>query len=208
MTTDFSRYMADVAALFRGDPNPHLSTKTELRYGTHGSLSVEIEKGIWSDHESREGGGVLDFIRREAHLASNREAVDWLKKKGFPVEDEPHTNGHAPTAFEDHARPNRKIVAIYDYVDEFGQDLFQVVRFEPKDFRQRRKALPPDEPSKIKDGWVWSVRGVRLVPYKLPELLETLSNDRPVFIVEGEKDVENLAKIGVPATCNPMGAGK
>ena len=85
---------------------------------------------------------------------------------------------------------------------------FQVVRFEPKDFRQRRKALPTDEAGKIKNGWVWSVRGVRLVPYKLPELLETLSNDRPVFIVEGEKDVENLAKLGVPATCNPRGARK
>jgi hypothetical protein len=29
-----------------------------------------------------------------------------------------------------------------------------------------------------------------------------------VFVVEGEKDVDNLAKIGIAATCNHGGAGK
>jgi 5S rRNA maturation endonuclease (ribonuclease M5) len=32
--------------------------------------------------------------------------------------------------------------------------------------------------------------------------------DDPVFIVEGEKDVESLRVLGLTATCNPMGAGK
>jgi putative DNA primase/helicase len=31
-----------------------------------------------------------------------------------------------------------KEVAAYDYHDENGKLLYQVVRFEPKDFRQRR----------------------------------------------------------------------
>src|SRR5258708_1556270 len=32
----------------------------------------------------------------------------------------------------------QRVVAEYPYLDESGQLLFQVVRFEPKDFRQRR----------------------------------------------------------------------
>jgi hypothetical protein len=46
------------------------------------------------------------------------------------------------------------------------------------------------------------------VPYHLPEVLEAIANEQPVFIVEGEKDVESLAKLGSAATCNAGGAGK
>ena len=91
-----------------------------------------------------------------------------------------------------------RIVATYDYRDEAGQTVFQVVRYEPKDFRQRQ--------SDGNGGWNWSVKGARVVPYRLPELLA--SPAAPVYVVEGEKDADNLAKIGVLATCNAGGAGK
>ena len=93
---------------------------------------------------------------------------------------------------------NARVVATYDYRDEAGQLLFQVVRYEPKDFRQRRP--------KPGGGWEWSVRDVRVVPYRLPELLAEPT--RVVVVVEGEKDVDNLARIRVLATCNAGGAGK
>lgn len=89
-----------------------------------------------------------------------------------------------------------EIVATYDYTDEAGKLLFQAVRFSPKDFRQRR----PDGKGK----WTWNLSDVRIVPYRLPAILKEPS----IFIVEGEKDADNLWKIGIPATCNPMGAGK
>jgi len=89
-----------------------------------------------------------------------------------------------------------EISVIYDYTDEKGETLFQTVRFIPKDFRQRR----PDG----RGGWEWNLKGVRLVPYRLPDLLKSSQ----VCIVEGEKDADNLWKHGIPATCNPMGAGK
>jgi hypothetical protein len=92
--------------------------------------------------------------------------------------------------------------AIYDYHDENGKRLFQVVRFEPlnapKTFLQRT------DPNQKK----WSIKGVRIVPYRLPERTKAVAAERIVFVVEGEKDVETLRKHGVPATCNPMGAGK
>jgi len=89
-----------------------------------------------------------------------------------------------------------EVVATYDYRDEAGKILFQTVRFQPKDFRQRQPGPG--------GAWSWTLKGVKLVPYRLPEILKELS----VFIVEGEKDVANLVAIGIPATCNPMGAGK
>jgi len=91
-----------------------------------------------------------------------------------------------------------KIVAIYDYRDEKKELLMQALRYEPKDFRQRRP--------KPGGGWEWSVKGVRVVPYRLPDLLAEPS--RPVVVCEGEKDCDNLHKIGVLATCNVGGAGK
>ena len=68
-------------------------------------------------------------------------------------------------------------------------------------FRQRRP--DPNRPSE----WIWS-KGEREVPYRLPDLIEQLALRRTILIVEGEKDVDNLWRIGVPATCNAGGAGK
>ena len=44
------------------------------------------------------------------------------------------------------------------------------------------------------------------VPYRLPELLA--SDDAPILICAGEKDVENLRGLGFVATCNHGGEGK
>jgi hypothetical protein len=90
------------------------------------------------------------------------------------------------------------IEAMYDYKDERGNLLFQVVRLSHKRFRQRR----PDG-----DGWIWQTSGVRRVPFRLPELLAA-DVSKTVYIVEGEKDVETLERAGYLATTNPGGAGK
>jgi putative DNA primase/helicase len=95
---------------------------------------------------------------------------------------------------EDRTKPN--IVATYDYHDATGILRYQVVRFAPKDFRQRR----PDG----NGGWVWKMAGVERVPYRLPELLDA----NQAYICEGEKDCDNLARLGLVATTNPGGAGK
>ena len=94
---------------------------------------------------------------------------------------------------------SRKIVATYDYHDEGGNFLFQAVRYQPKGFSQRR----PDG----RGGWINDLKGVRRVLYRLPELTEADPSE-PVFLVEGEKDVDRLRGIGLVATCNPMGAKK
>ena len=96
----------------------------------------------------------------------------------------------------DATAPKARIVANYDYADEDGEVLYRVVRYDPKDFRQCR----PDS----KGGWIWDMKDVGRVPYRLPELVKTDPSE-PVFIVEGEKDVESLRSLGLVATCNVGG---
>ena len=97
------------------------------------------------------------------------------------------------------ANGRKRIVATYDYLDEKGGLLYQVVRYEPKGFRQRR----PDG----NGGWRWNLKGVRRVPYRLPELLSA-APDSLVYVSEGEKDADRLHETGLIATTCPGGAGK
>lgn len=129
------------------------------------------------------------------------DAIRCMRADNFPMPGGWHIIKRSPDGgvvcrFEDaQSSSPKRIVATYDYHDESGKLLFQVVRFEPKDFRQRGA-----------DG-SWSVKGVRKVLYKLPELLAADPGEW-VFIVEGEKDCDNLARLGMIATCNVGGAGK
>ena len=90
----------------------------------------------------------------------------------------------------------RTIETIYDYVDQYGALLHQVIRYRPKSFSQRRPVG--------NGGWVWSLDGVQRVPYRLPELLQA----DEVFVCEGEQDCDLLAGWNLAATCNSGGAGK
>ena len=85
-------------------------------------------------------------------------------------------------------RSAKQIVAEYSYTDECGKLLYQNIRFNPKDFRQRK----PNG----KGRWTWALRNVRRVLYRLPEVLAA----KEVLIVEGEKDANTGNAIGFTAT--------
>ena len=87
---------------------------------------------------------------------------------------------------------SKKIIAVYDYVDETGEILYQNVRYEPKDFRQRK----PNGAG----GYDYSLNGTRRVPYRLPELIEAVERSADVWLCEGEKDADNLRNLGLAAT--------
>jgi len=105
------------------------------------------------------------------------------------------------------AQAEQRVVVTHD--KDFGELAFRcglpassgviLLRLEPKDFRQRRP--------KPGGGWLWSVKGCRLVPYRLPKLVKA-DPKRLVLIVEGEKDADRLAAFGCVATTNAGGAGK
>ena len=123
-----------------------------------------------------------------------------------------------------------RVVATYPYPDEHGELLYEVQRVEPgsngkaKEFRQRR-------PHPLDGAWVWGVAAgayrkrsngewypvkgeaepdddelpeVTRVLFRLPEILKA----EVVYVVEGEKDVLTLEKLGLVATTNSGGAAQ
>jgi 5S rRNA maturation endonuclease (ribonuclease M5) len=98
-------------------------------------------------------------------------------------------------------KANANIVATYDYIDANGVMVFQVVRYEDKRFLQRRP--DPQHPGQ----WLWNLNGTPRILYNVPALVSA-PREETVFIVEGEKDVDSLTAIGLPATCNSGGAMK
>ena len=90
--------------------------------------------------------------------------------------------------------PKSKPIATYDYTNQEGQLLYQVLRYEPKTFRQRR---PNGK------GWIWKLEDRRVV-YRWPELCRF--PDATIFVTEGEKDADRLWSIDQCATT--VAAGK
>ena len=170
-----------------------LSNARELRYGTHGSLSVDLQKGTWFDHELGEGGGCIDFIMQEVPEArENGGVAHWLREQGLEG-PEPTQGGVS------YVSNVTKSATRYEYQDANGAAAYIVERVErdgKKTFRQKR----------IENGVeVYGLAGRDPLPYRLPDLIA--KPDAPVFIVEGEKDVDRLHAAGLLATTNSGGAG-
>jgi len=91
------------------------------------------------------------------------------------------------------------LVATYDYRNEKGELLFQ---WGKKTFRQRRP--DPANPGK----YIFSLDDTPKILYKLPEIIEAKKNSEIIWLVEGEKDADNISKLGFCATTPPNGAGK
>jgi putative DNA primase/helicase len=217
---NFAAFMETVARALLGEPNRSLSSRHEWRYGTNGSLSVNLETGTWFDHEANEGGGVIGMIKRWKGLEGS-DALQYLRDIGCPVgnangtqaaNDIPYDANDDPFAGGVTLKNNSKqfhIVKTWIYVDETGAELFEVCRLENgdigadgkvcKNYRQRHKGA---------DGrYIDNIKGIRRVPYKLPKLVEAVANNKLIFITEGEKCVDSIIALGGAATCNPMGAG-
>lgn len=146
------------------------------------SLSVNVEQGVYFCQGCQTKGDAIDLAAHYAGLSR----IGFIKQNAKePVEI------HSKPVVE----PKAQIEKIYQYRDANGREVYQVLRFQPKTFRQRHS---------VNGEWVWSMDGVERVLYRLPEILAA---DR-VWICEGEKDADNLAALGFTATCNVGGAGK
>lgn len=145
---------------------------------TNPSLSVNTNTGQFNCFGCDKKGSIFRFHMDMYEVDYDTALQELAKKAGITTE------------------LKKRIVETYNYEDETGNLLYQVVRYDAKGFCQRR---PNGD-----GGWIYDLKGVRLIPYNLPNVL----NDDIVFICEGEKDAENIKRIGFTATCSPMGAGK
>jgi len=155
----------------------------------HPSLSVNSIKNVFLCGPCRASGTAWQFVAFIGRVdPSDKPAVyRCLNDLGLSNGNHQKHLGRAVTS-------KKKIINIYSYVDEIGQQLFEVVRYEPKDFRQRRLDG--------KGGYIWNLENMPRVPYRLPDVLKAVR----IFWVEGEKDVDALNAIGITATTSPMGA--
>lgn len=119
------------------------------------------------------------------------------------------------------------IEAVYQYKDENGKVAFEKVRFKGKKFSQRRY-LDEDVIWGLDEGIYyetykgsgqWSMKerpqekqkyfpATDPVIYNLPAVIQARENGETIFIVEGEKDADNLIKEGLVATTSFDGASK
>lgn len=121
--------------------------------------------------------------------ASNEEI---LNKVGLKMRDLYPENMQRPAGSTQQGA-KRKAVAIYQYLDKDGTVVAEKIRYEPKSFGWRVPMA----------GGGYDYHKPNFVPpYNMP----VLAKSPFVFLVEGEKDVDSLAKIGVPAVSLPDGS--
>jgi len=152
------------------------------------SLSVDLDKQLWKCFGCGRGGTVFDFVM----IMDGVDFAEALRRLATRAGISTDGDSSPGEKFED------RIEHAYDYRDGSGHLLFQVLRLKGKSFVQRQ---PTDG-----GGWLYTMAGVTSIPYRLPELLA--DPEAIVFIVEGEKDADRLASLGLMATTNPGGAGK
>jgi KaiC/GvpD/RAD55 family RecA-like ATPase len=149
--------------------------------GKDSNFSIDWETGQSFCHSQCSRG--FDILSLERELFG----VDFIKAKAevFRLLGRPMPNWQ-----------DRDVEATYDYTDEAGKVLYQVVRRVGKKFSQRR----PDG----NGGWLTGLgKEHKPVPFKLP----ALAKSGIVAVTEGEKDAVNLIRAGWVATCNNGGAG-
>lgn len=183
----FAPLLGKVAIELLGKPEHTNGNGATLRWRTRGSLKVDVKEGTWFDHEAKEGGGTIDLVMRE--LGGDKPgALEWLERKGF-IEPRDATPPEG---------------TFYDYRDERGAVLFRVERTGKAGSRFLQHGPDGNGGFACRKG---CMAGVRRVPYRLPELLAAPAS-AIVFVCEGEKDADRLARLGLVATTNAEGAGK
>jgi hypothetical protein len=121
--------------------------------------------GIWRAHDFHDNftGTIIDLKARLEKLSAQEAIKELFAEFGDP----------------ERPKETRRIVAEYSYTDEAGEELFRIVRFDPKGFVADRK-----------------LDGIRRVPFNLPQVIKAES----VWLVEGEKDALNISKLGLVGT--------
>ena len=135
--------------------------------------------------------GANGSVLLHCHAGCPHDAVlDAFGLKPADLFDKPRT----PTA------NGRILLNTYRYTNEAGTLLYEVQRYEGKEFRQRR----PDG----NGGWIYRLDDVRRPLYRLPEVLAAVQAGARIFLCEGEKDADRLVAEGEVATCISGGALK
>jgi len=89
------------------------------------------------------------------------------------------------------------VVAEYLYTDHEGKPVAKKARRPRKVFSWYRETGT---------GWTTGLKRIEVPLYNLPQVLRAATKGGRVYLVEGEKDADNLIAIGLTATTTPHGA--
>jgi len=144
------------------------------------SCSVNLIEGLLFCHVCGLSGNIYEVA----------ETLGWPP----PPNGDREPQSGLPTAWYE-----RPIKAFYHYEDRTESTVYTVCRVEYFKGQEPKKEFP----LWCQGGWRLK-KGVDKIPYRLPQLIE----DQDVFLVEGEKDVGTIEKMGLTATTFVGGAGK
>ena len=183
---DKSKFYQDFIPSLKINGKPEVVGLCPFHDDHNPSLSVNLESGFYICRSCGEKGDVFTFYQKIMGVNFSMALVEMAKIAGVEETQKTTLGIKKPI----------KVECLYPYTDEAGKILYEVARCIPKTFRQRQ----PDG----KGGYIYNMTGVRVVPYNLPAVIAS----DIVYICEGEKDCDNLIKLGLVATTNPQGAGK
>ena len=159
----------------------------------HLCVSLDVDKNVWHCNDCDHGGTVIDWVKIEKGM-DFKQAFEYLGGGVDNADTRPEAVTGGPlTLCSGSSAPPTQESKTYSYTDETGKLLYQVVRYEPKTFKQRQP---------VGEDWKWNLDGVTRVLYNLPEVLKSPT----VLLCEGEKDADTLINLGYCATTHCGGS--
>jgi len=152
------------------------------------SLSISRKDGKWLFH--CHAGCSNDDILKAVNLTWNDLDEENFSKEEVIEKKKTYTQWDI----------ERKSQVIYEYVNKDNEPYILVARSHKKDFFQYLYAGDKK--------WYAGLNGNTPVLYHLPELIKAVEDEEVIYIVEGEKDADNLKALEFTSTTSPMGAGK
>jgi len=180
---DWQRIAPEVAKQLLG--NPSSTSSNEFRWGTKGSLTLNLESATWYDFENDVGGGIIDLIK---HL--NQDVNTVLKQFGYDLaltSNDSLITGFTAPQQKNEAKVNARSFSRDQMVDLYKQavikvkyaDNFMVLRFPEGHFIKQKYA-----PFSLNMDGSWSMKRPEGL---LPIYFTDKHKDKPIIINEGEK---------------------
>lgn len=180
----YSRYISDL-----GKPGPDGWTENSrcpFHEEKNGSFGVNINTGAYRCFGCDAQGDLFKFHMSQTGLDFQPTVMGLASMAGLNGQENLSPSFH----HYELGTPDK----VYPYYDEHGHVLYYICRFS-----QPGKEFRPCDPA-----GKWKVKGTRSVPYNLQKVMQVST----VFISEGEKDADNITRLGFIATCKANWTGK
>jgi hypothetical protein len=127
-----------------------------------------------------------------------REVFDAVRDRNLL----PTTPKREEISFTQHQAP--VLEKEWEYRSEDGDTLFTKRRYKTQDAKGKTYSIHRVDAAGKR---IAGLKDTRIVPYRLPELLDAKTAGRAIYLVEGEKAADALVSIGAIATTSHTGAG-